>query len=201
MKTFILSDESVNEYGYRILTNGINLDNFKRNPVMLYAHLRQEATGKPILPIGKWENIRKEGGQLLAEAYFDMNDPFARSIANKVDQGILNAASVHINMLTLSDDPALQWPGQTLSTIIASELIEVSIADIPGNKNAVRLYSHNRLVSEKELALALASGGSEFEKLWKEKGDRLEKLKASNPAKYQMLLVEFKARHSSRKWW
>ena len=198
MKTFILSDESVNEYGYRIITNGIQLDRFTSNPVMLYSHLRSDQSGRPILPIGKWENIRKENGKLLAEAYFDITDPFARSISNKVDQGILNTASVHINMLTLSDDPRLQWPGQTLSTIIASELIEASIADIPGNKNAVRLYNNLKPVNEKELALAMDKAPCEFEQLWKSKEGKLEKLKLYNPARYQVLLAEFKVRYRKK---
>lgn len=39
-KTFVLSDESVNSYGFRVLTDGIALDNFKKNPVMLWNHTR-----------------------------------------------------------------------------------------------------------------------------------------------------------------
>lgn len=45
-KRIILSDSSLNRYGYRVLTEGINLEAFKKNPVMLYMHLRDE--GSPI---------------------------------------------------------------------------------------------------------------------------------------------------------
>ena len=36
--TFVLHDESVNTYGFRMLTSGANLEEFKKNPVMLLNH-------------------------------------------------------------------------------------------------------------------------------------------------------------------
>mgnify|MGYP003375424942 FL=1 len=37
-KTFVLHDESVNTYGFRMLTSGAVLDEFIKNPVMLLNH-------------------------------------------------------------------------------------------------------------------------------------------------------------------
>lgn len=68
-KTFVLHDETVNTYGFRMLTDGANLAEFRKNPVMLLDHMDWK------LPIGRWENIRKEGGKILADAVFDMRDP------------------------------------------------------------------------------------------------------------------------------
>ena len=39
-KSFILSEESINDRGFRVLTGGINLERFKKNPVMLWMHHR-----------------------------------------------------------------------------------------------------------------------------------------------------------------
>lgn len=36
--TFRLSDESINSYGLIVKTDGINLERFIKNPVMLYSH-------------------------------------------------------------------------------------------------------------------------------------------------------------------
>lgn len=58
-KTFVLHDESVNTYGFRMLTSGVNLDEFRKNPVMLLNHNDYS------LPIGRWENIRIEGAKSL----------------------------------------------------------------------------------------------------------------------------------------
>ena len=38
MKEFLISDESTNSYGFAVLTSGINLERFKKNPVMYYNH-------------------------------------------------------------------------------------------------------------------------------------------------------------------
>lgn len=142
-KTFVLSDESVNRYKFRVLTAGIGLEAFKKNPVMLLMHNRT------VLPIGKWENIRKENGKLLAEPNFDDNDPLAQSVQKKVEDGILNAASIGFDEpLKISDDPKLMRPGQELGTVIECELLEVSIVDIPGNRGATV-----SLVSEAAISL------------------------------------------------
>ncbi|MGD1960548.1 MAG: hypothetical protein ACFB2Y_16935 [Fulvivirga sp.] len=148
--TFILSDESVNDFGFRILTDGIDLTRFKKNPIMLYGHIRAfEGKGKDgtILPIGRWENIRKKDGQLLADAVFDEDDKFAMKVASKVDKGILNAASSGLDLTEYSEDPKLMKKGQVLPTITKSVLKEGSIADVPGNGNAVKLYGKEVTVS------------------------------------------------------
>ena len=41
-KRIILSDSSLNRYGYRVLTAGLLLEAFIDNPVMLYGHFRDE---------------------------------------------------------------------------------------------------------------------------------------------------------------
>ena len=74
-KTFVLHDETINTYGFRMLTAGANLEEFRKNPVMLLNH------NDYTLPIGRWENIRIEGTQILAEAHFDMADEKAREVA------------------------------------------------------------------------------------------------------------------------
>ena len=56
-RSFILTDESVNNYGFRLLLSGADLKQFKRNPVMFYNHDEWDP------PIGRWENIRVEDGK------------------------------------------------------------------------------------------------------------------------------------------
>lgn len=136
MKTFILSDESVNCYGYRVLTDGIRLDKFGKNPLMLYSHNRE------LLPIGTWENVRKEDGRLLAEAKFDENDEFAMQISDKVEKGIIRCCSIGFEIISLSDDPELLLPGQRYMTVTESQLLECSICALGANSNAMAL-SHD----------------------------------------------------------
>ena len=44
--TFVISDESVNSYGYIVKTDGIDITAFERNPVMLYMHERKTVVGR-----------------------------------------------------------------------------------------------------------------------------------------------------------
>lgn len=133
MKTFVLSDESVNCYGYRVLTDGIDTTQFERNPLMLYSHDTER------LPIGKWTNIRKEDGRLLADADFDLNDPFAAQIADKVENGIIRCCSIGFEIVSLSDDTDLMLPGQRQGTVTGALLLECSVCAIGANRNAMVL--------------------------------------------------------------
>ncbi len=150
-KSFVLSDESINDRGYRILTNGINLDRFKKNPIMLWMHRRDDGWDlTQILPIGIWENIRKEDGKLLADPKFDENDKFAQLIKSKVENDLIRGCSSGINPVEFSSDPKDLEKGQTRATITKCELYEASIVDLPSNKNTVRLFS---AAEEKEVPL------------------------------------------------
>ena len=143
VKPIVLSDESVNVYGYRVLTAGIDLSRFKTNPVMLYNHLRatnwKDYPPEHLLPIGKWVSVKKENGRLVATPEFDMDDDFAKKVAGKYEKGYLNAASVHIDIVKISEDPKDMVPGQIRATVTKSILKEGSITDIPGNGGCVKL--------------------------------------------------------------
>lgn len=130
---FVLSDSSVNRYGFRILTSGARLKALRDNPVLLYMHDRQQ------MVIGKWNNIRVEGDKLLASPEFDEDDELAMKVKKKVEKGYLRAASVSLDVVSISDDPKLMLKGQTRATVTEWEPYEASIVDIPGNKNALKL--------------------------------------------------------------
>jgi HK97 family phage prohead protease len=133
-KEIVLSDETLNRYGYRVLTRGIQLEAFLRNPVMFYNHNRST------LPIGRWENIRRDDGKLIATPVFDTADAFALQIKRKFEDGFINAASIGLSVVATSNEQAAMLPGQKWPTVTKCELFEVSIVDIPANANAIKLY-------------------------------------------------------------
>lgn len=147
-KRIILSDSSLNRYGYRVLTGGILLDAFKKNPVMLYMHLRDE--GSPLWgnykAIGHWEDIQVNGDELSAIPVFDKVDDLSKEVAAKYEAGTFSAASIGIRIIATSANKDLLVPGQTRETVTESELMEASIVDIPANANAVRLYDRTSSV-------------------------------------------------------
>ena len=124
--SFVISDESVNSYGYIVKTDGIDTTAFERNPVMLYMHERKTV-------VGRWENIRKEGNKLLADAVFDESTELGRTVKAQVENGFLRSASIGVDII---EDTVING----IKTITKCSLFEVSIVDIPANQNALKLY-------------------------------------------------------------
>jgi hypothetical protein len=139
--TFVLSDESLNSYGFRVLTDGIDTTLFEKNPIALWVHSRPYGWDKnrEPLPIGKWVNLRRDGKKLIADLEFDEDDEFALSLMKKVEKGIINMVSPGLRAITTSDDTAMLVKGQTRPTIVQCLLMEVSLVDIGSNRNALRL--------------------------------------------------------------
>lgn len=125
-----LSTESVNRYGYRVLTDGIRLEAFLKNPVMLLGHNQWS------LPIGRWDDVKKENGVLSAVPVFDENDEVAKAVKMKYESGFLFSASIGFNFITTSSDPKHLLPNQTGETVIESDLMEASFVSVPGNTDA-----------------------------------------------------------------
>lgn len=134
VKSFVLSDESINTYGFRLLTSGGDLKQFKRNPVMFLNHDHYDT------PIGIWENIRLEGDKILADPVFDLEDERGKMVASKVERGFLRMASVGLRVLQWSEDPKHLLPGQNKPTAIKWILREASVVGMGSNHNALRLY-------------------------------------------------------------
>lgn len=124
--SFVISDESINSHGYIIKTDGIDTTAFERNPVMLYMHERKTI-------VGRWENIRKEGNRLLADAVFDDSTELGKTVKAQVENGFLRSASIGIDIIEEVEIDGVK-------TVTKSVLFEVSIVDIPSNQNALKLY-------------------------------------------------------------
>ena len=145
MKRIVISDESLNSYGFWVVTDGIDLSAFLKNPVMLWNHNRDgHGTVDAQLPIGYWKDLRVENGVLTGEPVFDEKDPFAMKVKQKLESGILNACSMGFVPLEWSDDLEMLKEGQKVATVTRCRLMEISICDIPANANAtVVLYDEN----------------------------------------------------------
>ena len=134
-KEFQLTDSSVNCYGFRLLTDGYQQDLFARNPIGYYMH---ERDGGVVL---KWEDFRTEGDAVYAKPVVNLSNPRGQQTVDEIENGFLNAASVgHILVMETSDDPALQLAGQTGPTVTKWSHRELSVVDIPGNFNSLKLF-------------------------------------------------------------
>lgn len=142
-KRIIISDESVNRYGFWTLTSGVDMSNFMKNPICYYLHRRSDKDSEEVaLPIGHWQDITIENGVISAIPFFSDKDEFAMTIYHKVEEGTIRMASAGLIPLEVSDAEHLRKEGQTLPALIRSEMLEASIADIGVNYNALSLYDN-----------------------------------------------------------
>ena len=126
-------DESLNTYGFWLLTAGGSLVNFKKNPLCLWNHTFGWTDKTDVmLPIGIWKNIEvKSDGSIEMDDELDEEDAFALKIKKKVDKKHLRATSIGVTILEWSEDPKYLKAGQTRPTVVKWKLREVSIVDIP----------------------------------------------------------------------
>lgn len=135
MNEFLLSDESVNSHQMIVRTAGIDISRFELNPVMYYNHDRGQGV------IGRWVDLRFADNKLYGTPEFDKNHRLGRDIARQVEAGFIRAASIGIEVLQ-----------QEGPVVTRCELKEVSICDIPSNKNALQLYFADKAVNCEQYA-------------------------------------------------
>lgn len=134
----VISNQSLNSYGSRIMTAGIDIKQYEKNPIVLWMHIRPVIGSKEEpLPIGRMENIRVEGENLVGDIVFDEKDDFARKIKGKYEDGFLNMVSAGLDIVELSEDEQYLLPGQTRMTVVKSKLREVSCVDIGANDDSL----------------------------------------------------------------
>jgi hypothetical protein len=144
-KEFLLTDSSVNSYGFRLLTSGYLMDEYKKNPIGYDMHKRD--TGVLV----RWEDLRVDGEKVYGKPVINLNHPNGQKTVEDIENGFINAASVgHLIALEVSEDPAVRLPNQLGPTVTKWFNRECSLVDIPGNFNALKLYDKD----ENEINLA-----------------------------------------------
>ena len=134
-----ISNESLNSYGTRVLTAGMNVEQYNRNPVLLYMHERGQV-------IGYVKDLRVEGDEVTGELMFDEATELSRRCKKQWEFGSLKMVSVGIDILELSEDPKHLVQGQTSPTISKSKLLEVSLVDIGANDDAIVLQKDGKRI-------------------------------------------------------
>lgn len=99
---------------------GWELDNFKANPVIMFAH----DYSRP--PIGRAVDVGVSDGRLFVGVKFDGDDPFAAEIERKIRAGYLNAVSVGWDVIE-----------RQANRIVRQDLLEVSVVPIPADPGAL----------------------------------------------------------------
>jgi len=133
------STPDVDRDGDIVSPMGIKLMNFLKNPQLLWSH---DIHG---LPIGKVTDVRvsEKGLEFDAEFAVDEN-PFAKKVRDLMKGGFLNSFSIGFIPRERENE-----------TITESELIEISVVNVPANPQALlsREYkSFQKEISKKQLS-------------------------------------------------
>lgn len=119
---FVVSTGALDSHGERINVDGINVNEFKKNPVVLWGHDNFN------LPVAKATKVWKDGGKLMARAKFYLKDEFARKVYEYIVDGFLNAVSIG-GMVD-------EWAADGI-TINKMTMKEFSVVSVPANPEAI----------------------------------------------------------------
>lgn len=135
-----LTNDTLNSYGYRVLTEGVDITQYERNPILLYMHNRGKA-------IGLIKDIKRENGEITGEPVFDEATELSCQCKKQWDFGSLRMVSIGFEVIETSEASEHLVPGQRYATVTKSRLIEVSLVDIGANNDAIRLHKNGQLIT------------------------------------------------------
>ena len=135
-----ISNDSLNSYGSRVLTAGMNVEQYCRNPVLLYMHERGNV-------IGYVKDLKSENGEVTGELVFDEASELSKRCKKQYEFGSLRMVSAGIDILELSDAKEHLVQGQTRPTVTKSKLFEVSLVDIGANDDAIVLKRDGTVIN------------------------------------------------------
>lgn len=135
-----ITNDSLNSYGTRVLTEGMNVEQYSRNPVLLYMHERGRV-------IGYVKDIKKEKGEVTGELMFDEASELSIRCKKQWEFGSLKMVSAGLDVIETSEDAELLVQGQTCPTITKSKLFEVSLVDVGANDDAIVLQKDGKRIT------------------------------------------------------
>ena len=128
-----MASANLNSYGFHLDMEKLDLARFKTNPVLLYNHKEM---------VGRWSKLELKDGKLLGTPEFMDGDKeeLAAKISKRVEDGFVRGASVGIKIKSINregDKP-----------VVAAEVVECSVVDVPSDASAITLYDENRVKLE-----------------------------------------------------
>ena len=135
-----ISNNSLNSYGSRVLTEGMDTAQYERNPVLLYMHERGNV-------VGYVKDVKVENDEVTGELVFDEATELSRQLKKQFEVGSIRMVSAGLDVLELSEEPEHLTEGQTAPTITKSKLFEVSLVDIGANDDAIVLRKDGKTIT------------------------------------------------------
>ena len=135
----VISTSEPDRAGDVVVPSGMrNLDEFMRNPVVLWAHQRT------LPPVGVCRRLEIQGDRIVAETQFAKGVPFAEDVFRLYEQGILRAWSIGF-------EPVRVTPQRRGLRYDEWNLLEYSAVPVPENPRALTVAVQKGLVQDETL--------------------------------------------------
>jgi HK97 family phage prohead protease len=133
----IVATNDTDRHGETINIEGVDISNYKKNPIVLFSHNWHE------LPIGKATSIEKRDGQIVAKGVFapESANPMAQKVRKMHDSGMIKTVSIGLFVEEFDRDER---------EIKESEMVEFSFVPIPANPEAM-VMAEEKGMEPKEL--------------------------------------------------
>ena len=184
-----ISTTSIDRDGDVLLPSGIDLKDFRKNPVVLLNH---DQGG---LPVGRALSVKRESGGIIAEVQFAERPAghpssvewIPDTVFNLFQQGILKAFSVGFIPLEMREptDKDMKKFGEDVRNVISKwSLLEFSVVNVPSNQDALVLAvakNHKWLADEWKIDSGQLQENTKRNRL--QIGERVARLKLEQVAR------------------
>lgn len=173
--TAAISTDTVDRMGEVLDPRGIDIKNYTKNPVVLFAHDYSQP------PIGKAMWVRRDGQMIISKVKF-ASTAFAQEIFQLYKEGIMKAFSVGFVPKDYVEGDGKKSPRLTYTKW---ELLEYSAVPVPANPDAIALALQKGIVLSDQIKSAFEIKeelpGEEIKDIEVEaKNDGLDELMAEN---------------------
>ena len=127
-----INTNSVDRYRTIVAPNGAVLDNFLRNPVLLWAHGLDWQQGT--IPVGTVPVIDARNGSLEVEVEFDVESDLGAELDRMYRKKILRGFSIGFQPI---DADIVVVEGESIIRYTKWELVELSAVSVPANPDAL----------------------------------------------------------------
>lgn len=172
----VLSDESLNDRGFRVMNDSIKWDRYLKNPVLVEQHMSWKA------PIGRLEDIKLESDKWTGIIVFASTKE-GQKYKQLYDEGYIRAVSLGGNAVIVEDE----FGGKKTKSF---DVFEISLVTIPSNANAVYYKELNaklghipveyKLYSENKELITLSSNFEELMQMEEKEKQQEVELQAKN---------------------
>lgn len=164
----VLSDESLNDRGFRVMNKSIKWDRYLKNPVLVEQHMSWEP------PIGRIDDIKLENDAWTGVLVFASTEK-GKMYEKLYNEGCIRAVSIGGNAVIVENE---RGEKKTKSF----DIFEVSLVTIPSNANAVKhelghIPVEYKLYCDKKEFITLSSNFEELNNMEEEK-EKKEELEA-----------------------